>query len=886
MELSNEQNKIVKKWQKKWQEAKIFEPKDRKGDKYYCLDMFPYPSGKLHMGHARTYSISDCYSRFKRLQGFNVLHPIGYDSLGLPAENAAIKNKSHPKEWTEKSIALMRQGFIDMGYSYDWSREIKTYDYDYQKWEQFLFIKFYEKGLAYRKNSFVNWCPKDNTVLANEQVIDGKCWRCKSEVEEKELEQWFFKITDYAERLLQDIDNLENWPERVKTMQKNWIGKSIGTEINFKIKDSEDVITVFTTRPDTIFGVTYIVLAPEHSLCLKLIQDTKYETKIKKFIKEVKKESKIQRTSENVEKKGVFTGSFVINPLNNEEVPIYIADYVLLDYGTGAVMGVPAHDQRDFEFSKKYDLPIKVVITPSDKILDYKKMKEAFLEEGILINSNIFNGIQSNEAIYKISKHIEDSSFGKRTVNYKLRDWLISRQRYWGTPIPMIHCDKCGIVPVPEKDLPVELPNKIEFTGKGNPLDIDSFKNVKCPKCRSDARRETDTMDTFVNSSWYFLRYCDTKYDKGPFDKKEVKYWMPVDTYIGGIEHAILHLLYSRFFTKVLKDMDMVDFDEPFNNLYTHGMVLKDGEVMSKSKENVVAPEEAYDKYGIDTLRTFLLSGSSPEKDMEWSEEGINGTSKFLKRVEDLCDFNEFSDVKSKDEYLNSKMHSTLKKITDNLEIFQFNMALVTLYEYVDYIKKIQFQVSKEQYLKSVESLLHMLNPYAPHVTEELWEELGHKEFLSTSRLPKYEEHKINEKYESMEKTIENINYDITSVVKLLKIEPKTITLFIAEQWKFEFFGHLKKSMEKTRDVSELIKETIKHGDEKEVPRLINMILKDPAKMPLAVLDEKSEFELMNEEKNSIANKFTCEVEVLKASESTESKAKQALPGKPAILIK
>ncbi|MBI2670892.1 leucine--tRNA ligase [Candidatus Woesearchaeota archaeon] len=880
------QNQIAKKWQKLWEEAKVFEVKEGHKKKFFVLDMFPYPSGKLHLGHARTYSISDCFTRFKRMQGFNVLHPIGYDALGLPAENAAIQNKTHPKTWTEQTITLMKQGQEELGFSYDWSRELRTCDSDYQRWEQWLFLKFYEKNLAYRKKALVNYCNKCNTVLANEQVIDGRCWRCHSEIEQKELEQWFFKITEYAEGLLKDLEKLEKWPERVRLMQKNWIGKSEGVEINFKVKSFEEIITVFTTRPDTIFGVTYMAIAPEHELVMNLVKGTPYEKKIKKFWGQVKKESEIERTSAELEKRGCFTGAFVINPLNNEEVPIFVVDYVLINYGTGSVMGVPAHDQRDFEFAKKYDIPIRIVITPEDKLLDYKKMKEAYVEDGILINSGQFNGLKSIEAIEKISDFIDKNNFGKRAVNYKLRDWLISRQRYWGTPIPIIYCDKCGIVPVPEKDLPVLLPQKVEFTGKGNPLNIESFTKVKCPNCGSIARRETDTMDTFVDSSWYFLRYCSPKYDNGPFEKNAVRYWMPVDTYIGGIEHAILHLLYSRFFTKVLKDMKMLDFDEPFMQLFTHGMVLKEGEVMSKSKGNVVEPEEMYEKYGIDTLRTFMLFGANPEKDLEWSDEGINGIGKFLNRIIELTEFSQTNTAKIKDHYLVSKMHSTIKKVTNNLENFEFNSALVSLFEYTEYLKKNQNLVSKETYKKAIEPLLLMIAPYAPHIAEERWEKFGNKPFISIASWPKYDEHNINPNFEAIEGMIERISYDINSVINLTKIKPTKITLFVAEKWKYNFFSHFKRELEKTRNVSDLIKNTIKYGNEKEIPRLINMILKDPSKMPMAILDEKLEFDIFNQEKQSIANKFKAEVEVLKASDSNEAKAKQALPGKPAILIR
>jgi len=560
---------------KEWEENKIFKTKEEEGNKYYVLEMFPYPSGKIHMGHVRNYAIGDVVNRYYRMAGKNTLHPMGWDAFGMPAENAAIKHGVHPAKWTYENIDYMRQQLKRLGFSYDWDREVTTCNPEYYKWNQWIFLKMFEKGIAYRKSAIVNWCPHDLTVLANEQVIEGKCWRCGTPVVQKEIPSWYLKITDYAERLLEDLEKLKGkWPSQVLIMQENWIGKSEGATIKFPVKDSSDYIEVFTTRPDTIFGVTFMALAPENPLVLDLAKDTPYFEEVKAFVDKIKAMSTKERGIVE-EKEGVFTGKYAINPLTNEEIPIYAANYILWGYGTGAIMAVPAHDERDFEFAKKYNLPIKVVVQPKDKEWDFEK--SAHEEEGILINSGEFSGLESSKAKQEITKYLEEKGLGKKTINYKLRDWNISRQRYWGTPIPIIYCDDCGIVPVPEEDLPVVLPQDVEFTGVGgSPLSkVEEFVNTTCPKCGKPAKRETDTMDTFVDSSWYFLRYCDPKNDKLPFDKEKVDYWMPVDIYIGGIEHAVLHLLYSRFFTKFLKDIGLVSVDEPFEKLLTQGMVLK-----------------------------------------------------------------------------------------------------------------------------------------------------------------------------------------------------------------------------------------------------------------------------------------------------------------------
>ncbi|MEA3494285.1 MAG: leucine--tRNA ligase [Candidatus Margulisiibacteriota bacterium] len=695
---------IEPKWQKVWEKDKLYETSDRSDKpKYYDLAMFPYPSGNLHMGHVRNYAIGDVIARFKRMNGFEVLQPIGWDAFGMPAENAAIKNRTHPADWTAKCIERMTKQLKRMGISYDWSREVTTCKEDYYKWTQWLFLKFYEKGLAYRKEAKINWCPKCQTVLANEQAKNGKCWRCDSAVEEKPLEQWFFKITDYSERLLQDIEKLKGWPESVKTMQRNWIGKSRGVEIDFTVpRPPSRVLKVYTTRPDTLFGVTYMVLAPEHPLVGELTNGTKYEKDVKAFKEKVKHETLHER-EESSNKEGVFTGAYAVNPANNEEVPIWISDYVLMEYGTGAIMAVPAHDQRDFEFAKQNNLPIK---------------------EAEPYTGNI----------------------GEQKIKYKLRDWLISRQRYWGAPIPMVYCEKCGIVPVPEKDLPVKLPKNVKFTGEGaSPLaSIKEFTEVRCPKCKEKARRETDTMDTFICSSWYYLRYCDAKNKKEAFAKDKVDRFMPVDQYIGGIEHAILHLLYSRFVTKVLYDQKLVPVDEPFKNLLTQGMVIKDGAKMSKSKGNVVDPDHIIGNYGADTARLFVLFASPPERELEWSDKGVEGSFRFLNRVWRLVGENAEC-LMTNDELMNNNellkiLHKTIKSVTEDLEKFSFNTAIARLMEFVNELNK------KENIdTNSLKALLILLAPFAPHIAEELWSALGNKKSIHLEPWPKYDPKLVTE---------------------------------------------------------------------------------------------------------------------------------------------
>ena len=724
---------IEKKWQAKWLNSHAFRAQaDPERKKYYLLEMFPYPSGKIHMGHVRNYTIGDVASRFKTLEGYNVLHPMGFDAFGQPAENAAIKNKTKPADWTDKCIREMEIELKKMGFSYDWEREVSTCQSDYYKWNQWIFLKMFERGLAYKKASGVNWCPSCQTTLANEEVVDGGCWRCHTQVQQKDLDQWYLKITEYKERLLEDLNQLKNWPERVLAMQNNWIGASSGVDIYFRLKNSDKLISVFTTRADTVFGATYIVLAPEHALVKDLIKDKPQEKEVLEFIKKVAGVSKVVRCASDVKKEGVFTGSFAINPVNNEEVPIWIADYVLTEYGTGAIMAVPTHDQRDFLFAKEHKLPMRIVIKPKDNSINSPDdLSAAYEGDGVQINSQRFDGLANQEARIKIAQWMDAVGIGKIERHWRLRDWLISRQRYWGTPIPIIYCSDCGIVPVPYKDLPVKLPSSAPFTGEGgSPLNkVKKFVEVKCPKCKGRARRETDTMATFFDSSWYFLRFCSPKFNAAPFDIGQAKYWMVVDQYIGGIEHAILHLLYSRFFTKFFQDLKMIDFAEPFDKLLTQGMVLKDGEVMSKSKGNIVDPDSMIKNYGADALRLFILFAAPPETELEWDERGLEGAFKFLNRVWRIQD-NLKNNV---DQDVLKSLHKTIKKVSIDFTEFKFNTAIASLMELTNVIY--QSGADKEVFLK----LLIMLSPIAPHFAEELWQNLGNKESIFKASWPKYD---------------------------------------------------------------------------------------------------------------------------------------------------
>ena len=755
---------IERKWQNRWEKKETFKlDESSRKNKTYVLEMFPYPSGSgLHMGHALNYTIGDIYARLKRMQGFNVLYPMGYDSFGLPAENAAIQAKEHPAKYTEKSIKNFIRQQKGLGLSYDWSRMIKTSDPKYYKWTQYFFLKLLKKGLAYRKKSNVNWCSKCNTVLANEQVHLGMCWRhTETEVEIKNLEQWFIKTTAYAAELLKDIDGLE-WPQRIKTMQKNWIGKSQGAEIIFEI--NKEPWKIFTTRQDTLFGVTFMVVSAQHSKLNDLVSDGQ-KSEVKKFLKKIK--STKQEDLDKLEKEGVFTGSYAKNPLTGEKIPIWAGNFVLADYGSGMVMAVPAHDQRDFEFAKKYKLGIKRVIGEHGKARKAnEKISEAFIGYGDLINSEGFTGLSSEEAKEHIINALETKKLGKKTINYKLRDWLVSRQRYWGTPIPIIYCKDCGIVPTKEIDLPVLLPEKVKF-GKGNPLETnDQFLNTKCPDCGNNAKRETDTLDTFFDSSWYFLRYLSPSNDKEPFNKKSVKKWFPVDQYIGGAEHACMHLIYSRFFTKALRDMNYLEANEPFRKLFNQGMLRgKDGDKMSKSKGNVILPEDVSKKYGIDTARLFLISVASPDKDISWSEEGVEGSLRFILNVYSfLKSFKEKKVTKLQE----SKLNRIIKEYSEDLDNFRYNSASIKLRELFEVLKS---GCDK----KSLEIFLKLLSPICPHISEELWEKLGNKNFISLERWPVPNLKKINEKLELASKDFEKTVEDIKYILKMIKERKKKV---------------------------------------------------------------------------------------------------------------
>jgi leucyl-tRNA synthetase len=774
---------IESKWQKVWAELKLdqtLEQSDR--PKFYALSMFPYPSGSLHMGHVRNYTITDAIARFKRMEGFRVLHPMGWDAFGLPAENAAIDRNTHPAKWTFQNIEQMRSQLQQIGLSYDWDRELATCSPDYYHWTQWLFLEFLDAGLAYQKEATVNWDPIDQTVLANEQVDnDGRSWRSGAKVEKRKLRQWFFKITDYAEQLLQDLDKLPHWPERVKTMQANWIGKSIGTELTFSLSNADEKITVFTTRPDTVYGVSYVVLAPEHPL-VQQITTPEYKESVGAFVSEVASISEIDRTAEDKPKKGVFTGAIAINPFTNQEIPIWIADYVLFEYGTGAVMGVPAHDVRDFTFATQYGLPIQQVIVSQG---ESQELKAAYTESGTMINSDRFNGLDSLTAKTEIIKYAEENGWGKARIQFRLRDWLISRQRYWGCPIPIIHCPECGIVPVPDADLPIKLPENIELTGRGaSPLaQLESWVNVKCPSCGTPAKRETDTMDTFIDSSWYYLRFSDAKNPKEPFAKTKVNDWMPVDQYVGGVEHAILHLLYSRFFTKVLRDRGLLNFDEPFQRLLTQGMVQgltysnpqKEGKdkwissalvnpadprdpetgeslevgyaTMSKSKGNGVSPQQVIEKYGADVMRMFVLFKAPPEKDLEWDEADVEGQWRFLNRIWRLVtEFAEanpsITNVSNKnltDKNLKRAIHTAIKEISEDLTgDYQLNTAISELMKLSNALQD-SSDKSSNTYAEGIQTLLILLAPFAPHIASELWSMLGNNDCILTHNWLKHD---------------------------------------------------------------------------------------------------------------------------------------------------
>jgi len=748
---------IEQKWQRRWEEQRLYRAEILPGKpKYYVLDMFPYPSGDMHMGHVRNYTIGDVVARYRFMNGSNVLHPMGFDAFGQPAEQAAIHRQRHPAEWTYTCIDNMRRQLRLLGFNYDWDREVVSCDPEYYRWGQWFFLKFLERGLAYRKQAPVNWCPTCQIVLANEEVAGGGCWRCGQPVVKQEREQWFFRITAYADRLLQDLDLLTAWPERVRVMQANWIGRSEGVEFDLAVIGSEQRFSVYTTRPDTVFGITYLVLAPEHPL-VDRITTPEQRPQVDRLRQLAAAQSTIERTSAETEKAGAFTGAYATNPMNREQVPIWVADYVLMEYGTGAIMAVPAHDQRDFEFARRCGLPIRVVISPPGAALDPATMTEAYVENGIQVNSGPFDGMPSDQAWVAIAEHMEQRGIGKRTTNYRLRDWLISRQRYWGAPIPIIYCSRCGTVPVPEDQLPVTLPLEVEFTADGGSVleRTPSFLNTTCPRCGGPGRRETDTMAQWIESCWYFLRYASPHYHQAPFSRREVDYWLPVDQYIGGIEHAVLHLLYSRFFVKVMHDMSLVDFSEPFTSLFTQGMVLKDGAVMSKRLGNVVPPEEIIGRYGADTLRTFIIFMAPPEAEADWSSTGMEGSYRFLTRVWRMINSSAAlydpdwaagidGEADAVTMALRRKTHQTMRKVSEDISRMHLNTAVSAMMELANQMAATPVDaglpVSRAVMSEAMATLVKLLHPFAPHLTEELWERLGYRQSIYLAPWPRYDQ--------------------------------------------------------------------------------------------------------------------------------------------------
>lgn len=868
---------IADKWQKKWEESKIFEVTESVDKpKFYILEMYPYPSGSgLHMGHALNYTIGDIFARMKIMQGFNVLHPMGFDSFGLPAENAAIKAKSHPKKFTEEAIANYIRQMKGLGLSFDWSRIVQTHKPDYYKWDQWIFLKMFEKGLAYKKTSGVNWCSKCNTVLANEQVHNGMCWRHEdTEVEVKELEQWYLKTTKYADELFEGIKDLEGWPDLIKKLQTNWINKSYGAEVNFEINGVD--WPVFTTRVDTLMGVTFVVVAATHTKLDSLVTKDQYALveKFRKKLRSVKEED-----IDTMEKEGVFTGSYAVHPITGEKVPVYAGNFVLADYGSGMVMAVPAHDQRDFEFAKKYGIPIKQVITNQEN--DIIVEKKAFTDHGILINSGEFDDLTTSVAKKKITEKLALINKGKQTINYRLRDWLISRQRFWGTPIPIVYCEKCGVVPVKEENLPVELPDDIKFESTQNPLNTyEPFVNTTCPKCKGPGKRETDTMDTFVNSSWYYLRYTDPQNSEAAFSSQKADYWCPIDQYIGGKEHACMHLIYIRFYTKFLRDLGLLKFDEPAKKLFNQGMLQgPNGEKMSKSKGNVILPDVVSEKYGLDAARLFLVSQASPEKDINWSDQGAEGATRFINRVFRYVENVKFGSTKSKTK---SKIHNAIKKITKEVENLKYNLAVINIRELFDSFEE---EIAKEDF----EIFLKLLSPFCPHTAEELWEKIGNAEFISREEWPKHDENLIDDKLEYFESYVDNLIGDIHDVLKLIKQDkPKEIKIILSKSWKYTFVDIFKEGLDKSRDPKTIIDMIMKtdlrtHG--KEVMKLIPTLLKDASKVPMYIITLDEEKVTLEDSLKKIEEQFGCKVILETGDESDEIKANNAFPGKPAILI-
>ena len=923
-----EPQKIEIKWQERWEKDKIFEVKeDPKKKKYYVLEMYPYPSSALHMGHLRNYSIGDSFARYKRMNGFNVLYPMGYDSFGLPAENAAIDQGANPEKWTNSNIEAIKGQQKRIGLSYDWKRMIYSHDPEYYRWDQWFFLKMFEKNLAYKEDSYVNWCPDCATVLANEQVHGGKCWRCNTDVEQEFLSQWFLKIREYADELLDGLD-IVDWPEKVKVMQRNWIGRSEGSIIKFPIVDEDRTINIFTTRPDTLFGATFMVFAPEHPWVKEWVEGTKYEKKFKELYNEVMKQNKFERSDIDIEKKGLFIGKNAINPITNEEIPIYIGNFVIYEYGAGAVMAVPAHDQRDFEFAKEYDIPIKVVIQPFDYELNSEKMTRAYEGDGSLVNSGEFNGMENKNAINAITEKLDEIDMGCATINYKLRDWLISRQRYWGCPIPIIYCEDCGTVPVPYENLPVKLPKDVQFTGKGNPLETsESFLNVECPKCGKYAKRETDTMDTFVDSSWYFFKFCDAQpLNDVPYRKEIVDYWGNVDQYIGGIEHAIMHLLYARLWSKVSRDLGLHSHDEPFQRLLTQGMINKihpycskcdafavkadmhdekckrcgthyvlKSVKMSKSLGNTVDPIGIMEKYGADSARFFILFGASPESGLEWSEEGVGFASKFIRNTFQLLSEPCTTIRKEKtirDTLIIYHLNKTCKEVTENLEKIAIRNAVNSIIQFTSDLTKYKNEgVIEEIFEECREKLALLLHPIAPHMTEEIWELIGKKGYISLASWPSFDTELLTDESNFKWKLMNSVIDDINSIKLIMKKEKlEEIKIVIADEWKFKFYSILMDQIEKTKNQGEIMKVIMKeselkpHG--KAIGQTLGKILKNVGKFSKITLSPSEELSFFEDIKPIIEKKFSCPVNITFETDSKKlKKAAQSLPGRPALII-
>ena len=917
---------IEQTWQKRWEEAGIFKvPEDPARKKFYCLEMYPYPSATLHAGHLRNYALGDTLARFKRMRGYNVLYPMGYDAFGLPAENAAIKHGANPETWTWENINAIKVQQKRMGLSYDWDRQIQSCTEDYYRWNQWIFLKLMDKGLVDRRGAIVNWCPSCATVLANEQNINGKCWRCSSTVEYKDLTQWYFKITKYAEELLSGLEGLD-WPERVKIMQRNWIGRSEGTIIEFKVKGTGETVPIFTTRADTLYGVTFMVFAPEHPWVRAWVKGTEYEETFNAFLAEVQLEDKFERTDAEHEKKGMFIGKYAIHPILGTEIPIYVGNFVIHEYGAGAVMAVPAHDQRDFEFAKKFDIPIIVVIQPRGYKLETDKMHRAYIEDGELVNSAEFDDWENREAIEAISQKLKEMGKGGPTVNYRLRDWLISRQRYWGTPIPIIYCDQCGIVPVPEDQLPVVLPKDVTFTGTGNPLETSKeFVTTTCPTCGKPARRETDTMDTFVDSSWYFLRYCSPQENAAPFARDTAQYWMAVDQYIGGIEHAILHLLYARFFTKALRDMGLHSIDEPFSALLCQGMVNKeapfcetcdihlqpgrheDGKCvgcgnpyiirsakMSKSLGNTVNVMELIERAGADASRLFILFGSNPEKEFEWADQGLENATRFLQRLhhtlgEHPSDVRE--DITSTDEYMLFLLHRTIRNATRNYEQLLFRWAIHDVMSFTKELIRYKLgSVNRKVYEKCVRNLALLVAPITPHLAEDVWEHHGREGFISLSSWPEHDPKVLTPEAEYQWGLYTAICDDVVEIQGILgSNQHDAITLIGAADWKYDFMQRYSEVSGDERDQGILMKaimevESVRRYG-KQISQLIPRLLKNPSWIPSLVLSEDDEVQVLELVAPMVSKRFGCTVEVVRETLSKDAKATRALPGKPAIVV-